>query len=160
MKYEYEALLHYCPAALESLSVLPPADAAASVAPLPAPSLALACLAEPAAYLQTYFGHVNISSGTCMCHPALHKWVLPYIPRPWCCTVHTWHNPHTRGPCHSRSTSCRFSPAAVCLSFPPSVYLPSVYPPSVCLPSVFISSVCPPSVSVCVADLCLAAHLQ
>merc|ERR1712079_183523 len=50
--YEHEGLLHYCPAALESLSVLPPADAAASVAPLPAPSLALACLAEPAAYLR------------------------------------------------------------------------------------------------------------
>ena len=51
--YEYETLLHYCPAALEPLAILPPADAAASVAPLPAPSLALARLAEPAAYLQT-----------------------------------------------------------------------------------------------------------
>ena len=51
--YEHEALLQYCPGALEPLAVLPPADAAASVAPLPAPSLALACLAEPAAYLQT-----------------------------------------------------------------------------------------------------------
>ena len=49
---QYEALLHNCPAALQSLSILPPADAAASVAPLPAPSLALACLAEPAAFLQ------------------------------------------------------------------------------------------------------------
>ena len=50
--YEYEALLYYCPAALQSLAVLPPADAAASVAALPAPSLALACLAEPAPFLQ------------------------------------------------------------------------------------------------------------